>query len=214
MTTQTPYDPAPRQPEAVYPTAPPWAPQEQQAPPAHQGAPPGPAWAGDPHLRHGQLMVPYPELMHGAGRPEPPSWVPVAVITFLAWPFGAISAARRAGRARRQGSARYPYWLAFGLTVGLSSFLLLVSVALAVPFYLAFREGAATAALESDLVHGGKVKTTGGATVTRAECTPTAPRSSDGRRAYACGLTLSDGRTGTLRVVADRDGHWTTVKTK
>ena len=208
MTTQTPYGPEPRQPDVVYPTAPPWAPQQQQPPPA--GAP----WAGGAPIRHGQLMVPYPELMHGAGRPKPPSWIPVAVITFLTMPFGAISAARRAGRARREGNARYPYWLAFGLTFGLSSFLALVTGALAVPFYLEFREGIAAGLLQSNLVHDGKVKTTGGATVTRATCTPTAARGSTGLRAYTCGLTLSDGRTATLRVVADRDGHWTTAKTK
>jgi len=209
MTIQTPYDPAPRQPDAVYPTAPPWAPQPPGVP-----APPGPPWAAGAHTSHGQLMVPYPELMHGAARPKPPSWVPVVVITFLTMPFGAISAARRAGRAKHGGNPAYPYWLAFCITFGMGGLLSLITASLALPVYLSYLEHSATKAVESSLVHDGKVKTGDNATVTSATCTPAGVRGSNGLRTYACGLTLSDGRTGTLRVVADSKGHWSTVKTK
>jgi hypothetical protein len=88
MTTQIPYDPGPAQPMPEYPASPPWAPPETPAAPE-----PAP-WAGTPHTRHGQLMVPYPELMHGAGRPAPPTWLPVALVSlFLALAGGIGTAA-------------------------------------------------------------------------------------------------------------------------
>jgi hypothetical protein len=159
-------------------------------------------------------MVAYPELMHGAARPKPPSWIPVVVITLLTMPFGAISAARRSTRARRGGNPAYPYWLAFSLTFAAGWMLSMLALVVAVPVVLNYREGLATKAVESSLVHDGKVTTSGGATVTGAACTPAGARGSDGLRAYTCGLALSDGRTGTLHVVADSDGQWTTRKTK
>lgn len=214
MTTQTPYDPVPPQPDAVYPTAPPWA-APQQAPVA--APPPGtpvPPWAGG-HVQHGQLMVPHPELLHAAGRAKPPSWVPVVVITALTLPFGAISAARRSRRARLQGNPGYPYWLAFVLAFGVAWTLSgIVGVVVGVPVYLNIRQHAMTKAVESRLVHDGKVRTTGGATVKRAACKPTSGEASGGRQAYTCSLTLSDGETATLRVVADSKGNWSAVKTR
>jgi hypothetical protein len=88
MTTQIPYDPGAAQPMPEYPAAPPWAPPETPA------APEPPPWAGTPHTQHGQLMVPYPELMHGAGRPAPPTWLPVALVSlFLALAGGIGTAA-------------------------------------------------------------------------------------------------------------------------
>jgi len=86
MTTQIPYDPGPAPPMPSYPTAPPWAPP---APVAEDA----PARSATPHTQHGQLMVPYPELMHGAGRPAPPSWVPVVVVTLALSTLGVIAAA-------------------------------------------------------------------------------------------------------------------------
>jgi hypothetical protein len=84
MTTQIPYDSAPAQPTPAYPTSPPWAPP---APPSG-----GPPPEGAPHTQHGQLMVPFPELMHGAGRPAPPSWVPVAAVSVLLAVLGTVGA--------------------------------------------------------------------------------------------------------------------------
>jgi hypothetical protein len=61
-------------PSTAYPTAPPWAsPPEQQQAPAFTPAP--------PFAQHGQLIVPFPEEMHNAARPESPSWWPVAAWT-------------------------------------------------------------------------------------------------------------------------------------
>jgi hypothetical protein len=239
MTTQIPYDPGSAQPMPAYPTAPPWAPP---APAAE--APAGPPWAGTPHTQHGQLMVPYPELMHGASRPAPPSWVPVAVSSLVLSVLGvvvattvctvffglvggsllgaaggalgllgAVPAARRASRAKRQRNARYPYWLAFGLAL----------VAATVPGIAAIGgtarvvqsqlvEPAAVKAVQSDMVHGNKIKTAAGVTVRSAKCTAVAPRRTDGLREYSCVVTLSSGDSGTLHVLADRKGGWTAVK--
>jgi hypothetical protein len=88
MTTQIPYDPGSAQPMPEYPASPPWA---EPRPPAVAEPPP---WDGGPPTRHGGLMVPYPELMHGAGRPAPPTWLPVALVSlFLALAGGVATAA-------------------------------------------------------------------------------------------------------------------------
>src|SRR5690348_8488761 len=89
MTTQLPYGP-PQQPQ--------WG---QQQPPPYQ---------------YGGLMVPHPELIRTAGAPKP-SWVPVVAFTFFFSLLGAISAARRAGKAQRTGHPGHPYWIAFGATL-------------------------------------------------------------------------------------------------
>jgi hypothetical protein len=74
MTTPIPYGAAPPPPPPgapplpEYRAAPPWAPPE---PPA--------AAVPAPYAPHGQLMVPFPELVPGAERPRPPSWRPVAL---------------------------------------------------------------------------------------------------------------------------------------
>jgi hypothetical protein len=243
MTTQIPYDPGSAQPMPEYPASPPWAPAE---PPA-VAEPASPSWAGTPHTRHGQLMVPYPELMHGAGRPDPPTWLPVALVSlFLAlaggigaaalatdyWGvvagvligacggslglLGAPVAARRARRAKRHANPRYPYWLAFGLTL----------VAAAVPGLYAVGvtaglvqsqvvEPRVERTVEQSLVHSGRVSVATGVTVASAECRPVAARrASDGLREYLCSITLSSGHTGTLRLTADRKGNWTSIAAK
>jgi hypothetical protein len=238
MTTQIPYDPAPVQPVPAYPTSPPWAPP---APPVEEAPAPGPAYTP-----HGQLMVPYPELMHSAGRPDPPSWVPVAAVSVLLSVLGAIGvtvvctllfgplggmvlgagggalgllgavvAARRARRAKRAGNPGYPYWLAFGL-----SLLAATIPCLVVPYgteqvvQTHLVEPAVIHAVQSDMVHGNKIKTSAGVTVQSATCTPIAPRQANGLREYTCVVALSSGQSGTLRVAADRRGEWTAVKSK
>jgi hypothetical protein len=242
MTTQIPYDPGSAQPMPAYPTAPPWAPPE----PAAQPPPDGPPWAGSPHTQHGQLMVPYPELMHGAGRPEPPTWLPVALVSlFLALAggiggaalatnylgqvgglligaaggalglLGAPVAARRAKRAKRDRNPRYPYWLAFGLT--------LVGAAVPGLYAVGLTAGAVQTqvveprverTVEKSLVHSGRVSTAEGVTVKSAKCTPVAPRRDDGLREYTCSVALSSGDAGTVRLLADRKGNWTSIATK
>ena len=241
MTTQIPYDPGPAQPMPEYPASPPWAPPETPAAPE-----PAP-WAGTPHTRHGQLMVPYPELMHSAGRPDPPTWLPVALVSLvlalaggiaaaalatdrlgLMWGvlagacggglglLGATVAARRARKARRQGNPRYPYWLAFGLTL----------VAAAVPGLYAVGvtagivqsqvvEPRVQRTVEQSLVHSGRVSVPDGGTVQSADCRPIGVRrANDGLREYTCSVALNSGRTGTLRVTADRKGNWTSIAAK
>jgi hypothetical protein len=241
MTTQIPYDPGSAQPMPEYPASPPWA--EPAPPPVPEPTPRD----GTPHTRHGQLMVPYPELMHGAGRPTPPTWLPVALVSlFLALAggvgaaavatnylgflsgvlvgaagggafglLGATAAARRAKRAKRDRNPRYPYWLAFGLTLVAAAVPGLYAVSLTAKVVQAqVVEPRAERAVEQSLVHSGRVSTPAGVTVQSAKCTPTAPRRDDGLRGYVCSIDLSSGRTGTLRLLADRKGKWTSITTK
>jgi hypothetical protein len=241
MTTQIPYDPGSATPMPEYPASPPWA---EPAPPTAPDPPPG---TGIPHTRHGQLMVPYPELMHGAGRPDPPTWLPVALVSLflalaggiaaaalatdyfgLVWGMlagacggalgllGATMAARRGRKARRHGNPRYPYWLALALTL----------VAAAVPGLYAVGvtagivqsqvvEPRAQRTVEQSVVHGGRVSVPNGGTVESAKCLPIgARRADDGLRDYTCSIVLSSGRTGTLRLTADRKGNWASSAAK
>jgi hypothetical protein len=241
MTTQIPYDPGSAQPMPEYPASPPWAPPE---PPA---VPETPARDGTPHTQHGQLMVPYPELMHGAGRPDPPTWLPVALVSLilalaggigaaavatdhfgLMWGvlagacggalglLGAFMAKRRARKARRQGNPRYPYWLAFGLTLLAAAVPGLYAVGVTVGVVQSqVVEPRVQRTVEQSLVHSGRVSVLGGAMVESAGCVPIgARRADDGLREYSCSVGLSSGRTGTLMLNADRDGDWTTATAK
>lgn len=240
MTTQIPYGPVPARPMPEYPASPPWAPP---APPADAEAA-GPPWAGTPHTQHGQLMVPYPELMHGAGRPSPPTWLPVALVslfltlgggigaaalaTDLRSPaagmalgaaggalglLGAVVAGRRARRAKRDGNPRYPYWLAFGLTLVAAAVPVLYAVDVTAGLVQAgVVEPRAERTVEQSLINSGRVAVPAGVTVRSADCRPLAARrASDGLRDYVCSVDLSSGRTGSLRVRADRKGDWTSV---
>jgi hypothetical protein len=237
----TPYGPGPAQPMPQYPAEPPWAP-----PPAEAAAP-GAPWAGTPHTRHGQLMVPYPELMHGAGRPDPPTWLPVALVTlFLALAggigaaavatdrlglvggvligagggslglLGAVSAKRRAKRARRDGNPRYPYWLAFALTLVVAAVPGLYAVGVTAGVVQGqVVEPRVERTVENSLVHGGRLTVPEGVTVLSAECAPTGARSTtDGLRDYTCSVGLSSGRTGSVRLRADHKGNWTAIAAK
>jgi hypothetical protein len=241
MTTEAPNQPAPapqQPPPPVYPTAPPWAPP----PPAEAPQPAGPPWGNEPYTQHGRLMVAHPELMNRAARPKPPSWIPVVPATFFLGVagaagffvlgvrtvgaagiligfaggalglLGAASAARRAGKARRTGNARYPYWVAFAATCVLGPIVAGLAVAGTVPVYLHFRQSATTKSLQSNLVHDGKVQTPAGTTVRQAGCVQTPDPGTDGLDAYTCTLTLSNGKNEVLRVRTDAQGHWKIAK--
>jgi len=194
MTTQLPYDPqAPA--GGGYPTAPPWAVPPSAPEPA--GSPIG----EEPHTRHGQLMVAYPELMRGASGPTGPSWVPVVLWTFFFSIFGAIPAARRAQQAGRVGKGRYPYWIAFGATLVTGAIIWqAIALAVAVPAYLNYHEQAVTKAVQSEIV--GQPAGARKVTVAKATCTPISDAKA-GVRTYNCRLVLSNGRTGALKVMAD-----------
>ena len=194
MTTHTPFEP----PHGSYPTSPPWAPPDPPAPET-------PTWAGVPYTPHGRLMVPYPEEMFNASRPQPPSWVPVVLFTFFFGAFGAISAARRAAEARSGRNDRHPYWIAFGATMAAGLAAWSVAAAIWVPVYLDVRENAVTKTVESSM-------TATGNGVTATECEPTGDRAAGGRRTYLCQVSLSDGRTGEIRVTADAEGHWKPIE--
>jgi hypothetical protein len=212
MTTQLPYDAAyPQQPAPpAYPTAPPWA-----APPSPPDRPPAPPDGfGAPDLQHGQLLVPYPEEMHNAARPKPPSWWPVVGWTFFFGIFGAVSASRRADQARRGRNSVTPYWLAWGCTLAASVVAAGIVVAVGLPGYLDYREGAVTKVVQDRIVTDGRLAESASVTASAATCEPVGPRDTAGQRRYDCVLTLDDGRTGTLTVTADSDGAWTAVPGK
>jgi hypothetical protein len=207
MTTEVPQYPGqPQYPAATYPTAPPWASAPAESPAPVYGAV---APYGSPLPQHGQLLVPYPEEMHNAARPKPPAVWPVAPLTFLFLIPGIVSAARRATRARRSRSGAAPYWITFAVSVVASWFLWSMIIATAVPAFLAAYDNGVTDRVESAIVHDGHLAKSAGATVRTATCEPSGPRAANGRRAYACLLTLDGAGTGTLNVVADREGHWT-----
>jgi hypothetical protein len=204
MTTEVPQYPA-----TTYPTSPPWATAPaESAEPAYGAVAP----YGTPLPQHGRLLVPYPEEMHNVARPKPPAVWPVALLTFLFLIPGILSAARRATRARRGRSSPAPYWIAFGVSVVASWFVWSVVVAAAVPATLAAYEHVVTDRVESAIVHDGQLTKATGVTVRAAACEPSGPRAADGRRPYDCLLTLTGTNTGTLRVVADREGHWTPLR--
>ena len=202
------YPGQPQYPAATYPTAPPWA--------AAPAEPPAPVYGavapyGSPLPQHGQLLVPYPEEMHNAARPKPPAVWPVAPLTFLFLIPGVVSAARRAGRARRGRRSAAPDWVTFAVSIVASWFLWSLIVAAGVPAFLAAYEDAVTDRVASAVVHAGQLAKSANVTVRTARCEPARPRALDGRRPYQCLLTLDDASTGTLNVIADRDGHWTAV---
>ncbi|MDT4995637.1 MAG: hypothetical protein QOH97_5529 [Actinoplanes sp.] len=192
---------------SLYPTSPPWSPP----PPAPQAS--SPSADDQPYTTHGQLLVRYPEEMHNAVRPRPPAVWPVAAFTVFFGLLGAISAARRAGQARRSRNSSTPYWVTFVVTLAVSGVLsLVVAASVAVPAYLALRESAVTATVRSNLVHDGRLKTLTGASASAATCATAGARAADGLREYACLFTLADGRTGTIEVAADMDGNWQPAK--
>ncbi len=211
MTTHIPYQQQP--PAPAYPTAPPWA-----APPATApaGAPPmhgGVTPYGAPYPQHGQLLVPYPEEMVNAARPKPPAWWPVVAWTFFLGPFGAVSAGRRAGRARRGRNSVTPYWVAWAVTMAVSAVAGMAAVAAGVPAFLAYRENLITRVVQEKVRTDGQLRAVN-VTATSVVCEPVGPRDTGGIRLYDCVLTMEDGRTGSLRVTADEDGSWTAVRRK
>ena len=210
MTTEVPQYPGqPQYPAATYPTAPPWAAAPAEPPAPRYGAV---APYGSPLPQHGQLLVPYPEEMHNQARPKPPAVWPVALLTFLFLIPGIVSAARRATRARRSRSSSAPYWITFGVSVVASWFVWSVAVAAAVPAYAAAYERVVTDRVESGIVHDGQLAKSTGVTVRAAACDPSGPRAADGRRQYECLLTLTNTGTGSLTVIADREGRWTPAR--
>ena len=174
-----------------------------------QPTPPGAVTPyGAPYAQHGQLLVPYPEEMVNAARPQPPSWWPVVVWTFFFGVLGAVSASRRAARARRGRNSAAPYWVAWGVTVAAGAALAAGVVAAGVPAYLDYREGAVTKVVQERL----RTDAQAGAPVTSVTCEPVGPRDAAGDRRYDCLLATEDGRTGSVTVTADADGNWTAVR--
>jgi hypothetical protein len=184
-----------------YPTSPPWAPPAQ--------SPAGPA-APAPYTAHGQLLVPYPEEMHNAGRPRPPAVWPVAVFTLIFGLLGAISASRRAAQARRGRTSTAPYWITYVIALVASVALGVVVTNAGVRPLLADRqEASAVSSVQHQLVSDDTLTRTAGVKATKAACTAVGPRGSDGNREYSCLLTFDTGKTGTVDVTADRAGNWT-----
>ncbi|MBG0565708.1 hypothetical protein [Actinoplanes aureus] len=205
MTVQTPQEPG------HYPTAPPWASPPAPVPeaPAEQLYGGLVAPYGDPENKHGQLLVRFPEEVHVEGRPEAPSWRPVVVLTFFFSLLGVVSAMRRAGKARRYGRNRAPYWLAFVVTLlAGAAFWSVLAVNVALPAYLNLRESANTKNLQSGILDDGRIEKALAAEVSDAGCTPEGDRGGDGLRTYLCTFDLSEGGKTSLYVRADERGNW------
>ncbi|WP_229072268.1 hypothetical protein [Actinoplanes sp. DH11] len=195
--------------------APPWA--AAPAPP-QPAPPPDPATQpfggvvppyGSPENRHGQLLVRFPEEVHGSARPVAPSWRPVVAWTFFLSVLGVVAAMRRSGRARRYGRERSPYWVAFGVTlVAGAAFWSALLYTVALPVYQHFAEKKLTAALESTVLTDGRIAKSAGATVTNPQCAPQGERNGDGLRTYVCTFTLVDGKKTSVFVQADRNTNW------
>jgi hypothetical protein len=206
MTTQA----EPQQPPAqTYPTSPPWAtaPAAPVEPPPHAESPYAPA-VGE----YGRLLVPYPEEMQNASRPTPPSWWPIAPLTFLFLIPGLVVTARRATRARRGRNSQVAYWVTFVVSLAVSFVVWDLIVAVGLPVYLNYRETAITTTVQEHIVKDGQLTTKSRLTATSATCNPTGPRGDDDQRTYSCLLKLDDGRTGTIDVSAGLDGNWTAVE--
>ena len=186
----------------TYPTSPPWAPP---APPPAPPALPAPL----PYGVHGQLLVPYPEEMQNAGRPRPPAIWPVAVFTVFFGILGAISASRRAARARHGRTSGAPYWITFVIALAVGVLLTFVITTMVVqPLITDRQETKAVQAVQHSLVSDGTLTRTVGVKATTATCTAIGPRAADGYREYSCLLKLDNGKTGTVDVIADRAGKW------
>jgi hypothetical protein len=199
MTTEVPQHP-------VYPTAPPWAP----TPPVYGEVAP----YGSPLPPHGGLLVPYPDEMINAGRAKPPALWPIAPFTFLFLIPGLVSAARRAGQARRGRNGVAPYWITVAVSLVASWLLWGMIGTVAYSITVNYYEGKVTHRLEHNLVHDGQLAAANHVTLTSAKCEPMGARAADRTRAYTCLLTLDGGATGTLSVRADTSGGWIATSAK
>jgi hypothetical protein len=181
--------------------------------------PPAPPTYADPYASHragSRLIVPYPEL-YGQAAAGPPAVWPIIVWTLLFGVLGAISAKGRADQARRIGQPSGRYWGAFagGLAASLLVSLVTIGVlvALATPVFLAERESAVAHAVESNLVHDGRLDATSGLVATRATCDPVGVRDAAGNQEYRCLVELSGGQAASLEVLADERGNWQLLTT-
>jgi hypothetical protein len=198
MSIHSPYGPPAPQAAGDYPTAPPWATVPQAAQSQASQVP-----AQRQYVPHGRLMVPFPEAMYQATLPEAPAWWPVVAFTAVSGPFGAISAARRAHRARLHRRDRYPYWLAYALT------LVVLVAPLTYYGYVIARDVVRAMTLDENVRHEpAGLGLAAGTTVRSADCRPAGSWRADGTRVYACAVELGDGRTEKLAVAANGKGAW------
>ncbi|BBH66708.1 hypothetical protein ACTI_33930 [Actinoplanes sp. OR16] len=191
--------------------APPWAPAPATPPEPEVRQPFGglvPPY-GSPDNKHGQLLVRFPGEVHLSARPPAPAWRPVAAFTFFLNVLGVIPAMRRAGRARRTGHRKGPYWIAFGSALVLgTAFYAAIGYGVAWPVYQHFQEKSLTAALQDTVLIDGRIAKSVGATVADPQCTPDGDRGTDGLRTYVCTFTKVDGAKTSLFVSADTNGNW------
>jgi hypothetical protein len=160
----------------------------------------------------------------------------VAIFTLIFGAFGAISASRRASKARLLGVSGQRYWWTFAGVLIMSSLLQLIMVGIALPVYLAAvhdaqaKAGGTTSettslstaatptrdarALEADIVAHGRSEASGTATgatggVTAAACSAVnvVP---DGSGTYRCLVSFSDSAEQTYTIKLAPDGTWTT----
>ncbi|WP_051796895.1 hypothetical protein [Catenuloplanes japonicus] len=175
-----------------------------QAPPPGYGPPGyGPPGAFGPP---GTAPVGY---LQTSGRPyagDAPGFGPVILFTAIFGILGALSASRRARRAREMGAPTQKYWVAFGLTL-LAQWLLFGIIQLAT----SGGEAVTSTSLEQSIVREGDFVDRSGApvTVTGATCVAT-DVDSDGAGRYDCMLDFNAGGSQAFEVTADASGTWVT----
>jgi hypothetical protein len=217
-------------PQATYPPQEAYPPQAaypapQSAYPAPQAAYPAPPQAAFPGSVPGGYgpagpgtpgyLQPYGPAAGPSGRG--PGVGPVVGITFFFGPFGAISAARRAERARAVGDSTGKYWIAFGATlVGcwvLGAILAILSIAMNIAGDGTASKTSTTIALQQSIVQQGTFPDATGRVikVTAATCVATALVPNSNWGTYTCTLGLVDGTKDKVVVSVDSGGKWRVI---
>jgi hypothetical protein len=206
------YSPA-TYPDAAY-AAPSQAAYPSPAPPAAYPAAPagyGPAGNGMPGY-----LQPYGPPARPSGKG--PGIGPVIGFTFFFGPFGAISAARRAERARTVGDRTGKYWIAFGATL-VGCWVLIAILAILVFAMSVAADGTSSKTttaveLQQSIVQQGTFTDAAGKTlkVRTATCAAQAlAPNGNGVGTYTCALGLADGTKDTVLVSLDSNGRWRVI---
>jgi hypothetical protein len=228
-TAYSPAVPTPAYQEPAYPqAAPPPAYQEQAAPQPAYPQPgygqaaftPGVAAAPGAYPGQGYPAAPggYPG-MPGYGQQfdylaapiKLPAVWPVVGFTFLLWPVGAVSAARRAKRAKAAGVSGSRYWIAFVATI-VVTWAAAFAIGVAMGIAQAATEPAITSGwLEASIVEHGDFKDKSGKAIKASAATCTAFKvDGDGAGSYRCMIDFSNKTRQTFEVTVDGTGRWVT----
>jgi hypothetical protein len=145
-----------------------------------------------------------------APRQKPPAGWPVAVYTALFGMFGALSASKRAAKARALGASTSKYWATFAVLLILNTFVVIcLVIPVFIPVYMNYRESAQTKVVESRLLTEARTAATAADAPepTSVECRGDGPFV-DGFRTYQCVAYFADDSAQRVTLLADLDGNW------